>query len=65
MRRHRTLPLLICLASFAVVGAALLSQIVGGLQPCELCLYERWPYYIAISLTLLAALRSIPVSGAR
>ncbi|HLI20702.1 MAG TPA: disulfide bond formation protein B [Stellaceae bacterium] len=44
----------ILLASAAIVGAALLSQYVGGLQPCELCLAERWPYYAAIVLALLA-----------
>jgi disulfide bond formation protein DsbB len=40
-------------ASAAVVGAALGSQYLGGLQPCELCLYERWPYYAAIVLAML------------
>jgi disulfide bond formation protein DsbB len=35
-------------ASAAVVGTALGSQYLGGLSPCELCLLERWPYYIAI-----------------
>lgn len=35
-------------AAAAIVGAALGSQYIGGLQPCELCLYERWPYYAAI-----------------
>lgn len=49
--RFPFLPILI--VSAAVVGAALGSQYLGGLQPCELCLYERWPYYAAI---LLAAL---------
>lgn len=35
-------------AAAAIVGGALGSQYIGGLQPCELCLYERWPYYAAI-----------------
>ena len=35
-------------ASAAVVGTALGSQYLGGLSPCELCLLERWPYYLAI-----------------
>ena len=26
------------------LGAALLSQIVGGLHPCEICLWQRYPY---------------------
>ncbi|HEX7966602.1 MAG TPA: disulfide bond formation protein B, partial [Stellaceae bacterium] len=43
----RLIPLFILLASAAVVGGALLFQYVGGLQPCELCLYQRWPDYAA------------------
>jgi disulfide bond formation protein DsbB len=37
-------------ASVAVLGAALLSQYWGGLDPCELCLLERWPWWIAIAI---------------
>ena len=44
-------------ASIAVVGGALLFQYVGGLAPCELCLYERWPYYIAIVAAAVASRR--------
>ncbi|HXQ52351.1 MAG TPA: disulfide bond formation protein B [Stellaceae bacterium] len=53
-------------ASIAVVGGALLFQYVGGLAPCELCLYERWPYYIAIvaAAVLLAAGRWRVTGGA-
>ena len=56
MNASRAIPLVIFLASIALVGGALLFQYVGGLQPCELCLYQRWPYYIAIVLTLAALL---------
>jgi disulfide bond formation protein DsbB len=52
--RSRTAPLVILIASAAVVGGALLFQHVGGLPPCELCLYERWPYYAMIVLSALA-----------
>jgi disulfide bond formation protein DsbB len=54
MAEARRLPLLLLLASAAVVGGALLFQYVGGIQPCELCLYQRWPYYGVILLALLA-----------
>jgi disulfide bond formation protein DsbB len=54
MAASRAVPLLILLASAALVGGALLFQYVGGLQPCELCLYQRWPYYIVIVLSALA-----------
>jgi disulfide bond formation protein DsbB len=49
----RGAPLALLLISVAVVGAALLSQYWVGLQPCELCLYERWPYYAAAALALV------------
>jgi disulfide bond formation protein DsbB len=41
-------------ASAAVLGGALLFEHVGGLSPCTLCLYERWPYKVAIALSLVA-----------
>ena len=50
----RILVTLLLLASIAIVGGALLSQYVGGLQPCELCLYQRWPYYTVIIVSALA-----------
>jgi disulfide bond formation protein DsbB len=45
------LPLLA--GSAAVILGALGFQYLGGLAPCELCLYERWPYYAAIVVALL------------
>src|SRR5580692_2206791 len=41
-------------ASVAVLGAALLSQYWGGLAPCELCLLQRWPWWIAIAIAAAA-----------
>ncbi|MBL4589665.1 MAG: disulfide bond formation protein B [Alphaproteobacteria bacterium] len=35
---------------------ALISQYVFGLLPCILCLYQRWPYAIAIVLGILMLL---------
>jgi len=49
-RFHLTLVLAL---SLLAVGGALFSQYVGGLQPCELCLLQRWPYYAAIPLAAL------------
>jgi disulfide bond formation protein DsbB len=54
MSPARGVPLLVLLASIAVVGAAQLFEHVGGLAPCELCLMERWPYYGAIAVSFLA-----------
>ena len=41
-------PLLLLLASIAVLGSALASQYFGGLQPCVLCIYQRIPYAAVI-----------------
>lgn len=49
---HR--PLLILVASVAVLGAAFAFQYWGGLAPCELCLYQRYPYGATIVLSVLA-----------
>jgi len=48
MTTARPVLLVVLALSIAVAGGALLFQYVGGLQPCELCLAERWPYYGAI-----------------
>ena len=56
MLTSRRAPALILIASIVIVGTALLSQYVGGLSPCELCLYERWPYYATVVVMLLVTL---------
>ena len=48
-------PLLLLLASIAVLGTALASQYFGGLQPCVLCVYQRLPY-VAVIVIAAAAL---------
>ncbi len=42
--------------SIGAIGGAWFFQYAVGLEPCELCLLERWPYYIGIPLLLLAAM---------
>ena len=44
------------LASAAALGAAFASEWGLGLVPCALCLWERWPYRVAIVAGLLALL---------
>jgi disulfide bond formation protein DsbB len=50
---HR-LPLLVVAAGVIALGTAFAAQYWGGLQPCVLCIYQRWPYGIAIVLGLAA-----------
>ena len=47
---------LIALVSFVVVGSAVASQVWGGLSPCKLCWYQRYPYALTIALGLGGAL---------
>lgn len=45
----------------ALLAGALGSQYIGGLYPCEMCHWQRWPHYAAVLLALAAfALRRWP-----
>ena len=46
--------LLALLVPLALLGGALGSQYVGGLAPCEMCYWQRWPHAAAILLAALA-----------
>ena len=45
------------------LGSALTSQYAFGLNPCPLCLYQRWPYAIIIGLSLIAVLMGLKNKG--
>lgn len=38
----------------ALLAGALGSQYLGGLYPCEMCHWQRWPHYAAVALALLS-----------
>ena len=38
----------------ALMLGALGSQFIGGLFPCEMCHWQRWPHEAAIALALFA-----------
>ncbi len=38
----------------ALIAGALGSQYLGGLAPCEMCLWQRWPHYAAIGIAAIA-----------
>lgn len=46
--------LLLMLASAGTLLAALFFQYVVGLQPCVLCIWQRWPYVAVLALGLVA-----------
>jgi disulfide bond formation protein DsbB len=45
----------------AVISGAWFTEIVLGYVPCKLCLIQRWPFYFAIPLALLALLITGPL----
>jgi disulfide bond formation protein DsbB len=46
-----------------LMAGALGSQYLGGLAPCEMCMWQRWPHYAAIVAAMLAILlRRSPAS---
>ncbi len=42
------------LVPLGLLGGALGSQYLGGLHPCEMCYWQRWPHAAAIGLATLA-----------
>jgi disulfide bond formation protein DsbB len=44
----------------ALLGGALAFQYVGGLVPCEMCYWQRWPHGAAIVVALIAFLLPPP-----
>lgn len=51
---HKLAGALTALAALAALSVAYFAQYVLLLTPCELCLWERWPYRIVAVLGLLA-----------
>jgi disulfide bond formation protein DsbB len=60
LKQARLLALLI---PAGLLGGALFSQYVGGLYPCEMCYWQRWPHGAAILLAIGALLS--PLSSPR
>src|SRR3990170_1234275 len=46
--------LIALLLPLALLGSALGSQYIGGLHPCEMCYWQRWPHAAAILLAAVA-----------
>jgi disulfide bond formation protein DsbB len=50
------------LLPLGLLGGAMGSQYLGGLVPCEMCYWQRWPHGVAIVLAALA-FTAPPASG--
>ncbi|TRW17102.1 disulfide bond formation protein B [Glacieibacterium frigidum] len=59
MRSEAAANALVLVGPAALLGGALLFQHVGGLYPCEMCIWQRWPHAAALVLGCVAwAMRS-------
>lgn len=52
--RQRLMTLTAGLGSAALLAGAFGFQYIGGLLPCQLCLWQRWPHGAAVVIMLLA-----------
>ncbi len=55
---HRYAQLIMAIIAASALGIALASQYWGGLEPCILCFYQRWPYGIVFSRGLIGFVSS-------
>jgi disulfide bond formation protein DsbB len=46
--------------SAALMLGALAFQHIGGMAPCKLCIWQRWPHVVAIGIGAVAALSILP-----
>jgi disulfide bond formation protein DsbB len=60
---YRMCGLIAAIAAALALGIAIASERWGGLVPCALCLWERWPYRVAVILGL--AVTVLPPKAAR
>lgn len=68
MRRDASLSLarfVAIMLPFSLLAGAIGSQYIGGLHPCEMCMWQRWPHLGAIFAALAAiVLRKNPPASA-
>lgn len=67
MKRQSRLISLAMAGSAALLAGAFAFQYIGGLAPCVLCLWQRWPHGAAVLIGVVALLvggRILPVLGA-
>lgn len=49
--------ILAMLLALGAIGGAWVSELVLGYVPCKLCLWQRWPYYVALLFAVTALSR--------
>ena len=53
MRSDRLTTAILLLGPAGLLGGALAFEYIGGLVPCEMCLWQRWALAAALALALL------------
>lgn len=53
LEAHRFIAAVILVIAGATILSALFMEYVLGMQPCLLCLYQRWPYYMGLPIATL------------
>lgn len=64
---RKTLCLIAAGGSAALLLGAFAFQYLGGMPPCKMCIWQRWPHGFAVLIGLLALWipgRAIPMAGA-
>lgn len=59
-----TLALLAAAGSAGLLLGALAFQYIGGLAPCVLCIWQRWPHVVALAFAALYLWRKSPALAA-
>jgi disulfide bond formation protein DsbB len=60
MGKAQATALVAALGSAALLLGAFAFQYLGGLQPCALCLWQRWPHAAAVVVGILVLIRARP-----
>ena len=61
--RHSAIAVLVL--ALLAIGGAWYSQLVWGLAPCELCLLQRWPYYVGVPLAAVTVAMAFTAGSIR
>ncbi|MGB8814079.1 MAG: disulfide bond formation protein B [Paracoccaceae bacterium] len=67
MMSQRNLMLLAAMGSLAMLLGAFGFQYIGGMAPCKLCLWQRWPHAAAVLIGAIALIwpyRALAFAGA-
>ena len=65
LSQARTMPALLATACLAALGIALAAQHWGGLQPCVLCIYQRYAYGAALAAAVVGVVIAGSLLGRR